>query len=119
MDKAELECFGEPHSGLETLLEEGAKLRGQRGRGELVFTLLLRTDDFPAQLPPPGLVGVEEALTEMQGVKHPTLQLHPALLTLLDTLQLAPTDPQQLQHLWDEPGSFVCLDVFQVPARWG
>lgn len=110
----------------------------------------------PTQLPPPSLVGVKEALAKMQGIEHPVLQLHPAPLILLDSLQLPEkqsrikpalrkpssgrvppefgqgfslcpspaslchldcTDPQQLQHLRDETRSFVCLDVFQVPAK--
>lgn len=34
----------------------------------------------PAQLPAPGLVGVKEALTEVQGIQHHALQLCPILL---------------------------------------
>lgn len=85
-------------------LEEGVELRGQSSGGELVFALLLRADNFsgrrgmrsrekkgtgcrdpcpwcsPAQLPAPGLVGVEEALAEVQGIQHHALQLCPILL---------------------------------------
>lgn len=96
-------------------LEKVAEFGGQRSRGKLVFTLLLRTDDFsgikgvkqggtqkdwggfgvqggglcsPAELPSPGLVGVKETFAEMQSVEHRAFQLHPAPRILPGTPQL-------------------------------
>lgn len=162
-------------------MEKDTKLRGQQGRSELVFTLLLRADDFPGRRRgcsggggTPGGFGAQgrgspltrsaPAARSGRGrrgprrgagrgasrspaascsappprgsstagkiwVNPPTSPKTPPLAKrppkknpkrgFSPRTHLARADPQQLQHLRDEAGEFVRLDVLQVPAKWG